>query len=34
MMPVTLLVHHGLVDGLHIARFYENIAAQIAALDI
>ena len=34
MMPVTLLVHHGLADGLHIARFYENIAAQIAALDI
>lgn len=24
-MPVTVLVHHGLVDGIHIAQFYENI---------
>ena len=25
MMPVTLLAHHGLVDGLHVARFYEEL---------
>ena len=25
MLPVTVLVHHGLVDGIHIARFYENL---------
>lgn len=25
VMPVTLLCHHGLVDGLHIAHFYENL---------
>ena len=23
MMPMSVLVHHGLADGLHIARFYE-----------
>lgn len=31
-LPVTLLAHHGLVDGVHIARFYENLQAQIQAL--
>ena len=25
MMPVTLLAHHALVDGLHAARFYQNL---------
>ena len=25
MMPVSLLVHHSLVDGLQIAMFYENL---------
>ncbi|MDO5111088.1 MAG: CatA-like O-acetyltransferase [Clostridia bacterium] len=25
LMPVSILCHHGLVDGLHIARFYENL---------
>ncbi len=24
MLPVSLQVHHGLVDGLHVARFLEN----------
>lgn len=24
LMPVSLLVHHGLADGIHISRFYEN----------
>lgn len=24
-LPVTLLVHHGLADGLHIGRFYETL---------
>ena len=33
MMPVTLLAHHGLVDGLHIARFYQNVEKEIAALE-
>lgn len=28
-MPVTVLCHHGLVDGLHIARFYQNLEEQI-----
>ncbi|MBQ4580828.1 MAG: hypothetical protein IJA83_09245 [Clostridia bacterium] len=23
MMPLSVLVHHALADGLHIARFYE-----------
>ena len=29
MMPVTILAHHALVDGLHIARFYESLNAEI-----
>ena len=32
MMPVTLLAHHALVDGLHAARFYQNLSAEMAAL--
>ena len=23
-MPTTILVNHALVDGIHIAKFYEN----------
>ncbi len=29
LMPVTLLAHHALVDGVHLAQFYENLAAEI-----
>lgn len=25
ILPVSILVHHALADGLHIARFYENL---------
>lgn len=32
MLPVTLLAHHALVDGIHIARFYQNLTQQIALL--
>ena len=28
-LPVTLLAHHALVDGIHIARFYQNLAEQL-----
>lgn len=28
-LPVTLLAHHALVDGIHIARFYENLEGRI-----
>ena len=28
-MPVSILAHHALVDGLHLARFYEALDAQI-----
>ena len=28
-LPVSLLAHHGLVDGIHIAQFYENLNQQI-----
>lgn len=31
-LPVTLLAHHGLVDGIHIARFYENLEKELQAL--
>lgn len=28
-LPVTVLAHHGLVDGIHIARFYQNLETRI-----
>lgn len=28
-LPVTILAHHGLVDGIHIARFYSNLEKQL-----
>lgn len=31
-LPVTLLAHHGLVDGIHIAQFYENLERQLREL--
>lgn len=31
-LPVTLLAHHALVDGVHLARFYEGLERIIAAL--
>ena len=31
-MPVTLLVHHALADGSHIAQFYAALRAELAAL--
>lgn len=32
MMPLSVLLHHALADGLHIARFYENFDAQVKRL--
>ena len=29
MMPVTVLAHHALVDGIHIAAFYKNLTAKL-----
>lgn len=31
-LPVSLLVHHGLADGLHIARFYDQLQRELARL--
>ena len=31
-MPVTLLVHHALADGLHISRFFENLRRKLDAI--
>ena len=31
-MPVTLLVHHALADGSHIAKFYDALRAELAAI--
>ena len=28
-LPVTLLAHHALVDGIHIAMFYRNLEQEI-----
>lgn len=30
MMPVSILVHHGLVDGIHIGKFYELLNSKIS----
>ncbi|MEG2119877.1 MAG: CatA-like O-acetyltransferase, partial [Pseudoflavonifractor sp.] len=30
-LPVSLLCHHALVDGLHIASFYRNLDARLEA---
>ena len=32
MQPVTVLAHHALVDGLHLSRFYEGLAQEIARI--
>ena len=29
MMPMSVLVHHGLADGVHIAKFYDNFDRQM-----
>lgn len=29
LMPVSILAHHSLVDGIHIAKFYSNLDAEI-----
>ena len=31
-MPVTIFVNHALADGLHIARFYENLNQELAEI--
>ena len=33
MMPVTVQVHHALVDGLHVSRFYESLIERIRLLN-
>lgn len=30
MIPVSLLCHHALVDGIHMARFYQNLEEELA----
>lgn len=32
MMPLTAAVHHGLVDGIHLGKFYKNVEGNIRAL--
>lgn len=32
MMPLTAMVHHGLVDGLQIGKFYQNVEKNMALL--
>ena len=32
LLPVTLLAHHALVDGIHIAQFYEALDRELAAI--
>lgn len=32
MLPVSVLAHHALVDGLHLARFYEELSRTLDAI--
>ena len=32
MLPVSVLAHHALVDGLHLGRFYTGLEREIAAI--
>lgn len=32
LLPLSVLCHHGLVDGLHIAKFYEILNKEIETL--
>lgn len=32
MMPLTVAAHHGLVDGIHLGKFYANVSRNILAL--
>lgn len=32
LMPVSILVHHALADGLHLAKFYENLDKELKKL--
>lgn len=32
MLPLSVLAHHALVDGVHIAQFYDRLERQLAAL--
>lgn len=32
MMPLTVVAHHGLVDGIHIGKFYSNVEKNIDLL--
>lgn len=32
MMPLTAAVHHGLVDGIHVGKFYKTVKENITAL--
>ena len=32
LLPVTLLAHHALVDGIHLAQFYNNLEQTIQEL--
>ena len=32
MLPVTLLVHHALADGVHVAQFYRELEARLRAM--
>ena len=33
-MPVSVEVHHALVDGLHVGRFYEMFQARLDAAGV
>ena len=32
MMPVTLLAHHALADGLHVSEFFRLLEKELAAM--
>lgn len=32
MMPLTVLAHHSLADGMHLAKFYENVKTEMSRI--
>lgn len=34
LMPVTLLAHHALVDGIHLAAFYDALAKELHCVEV
>ena len=34
MMPLTVLLHHGLADGMHMAQFYAEVERRLQEFQV